>query len=81
MANNVNLTQEELDRLFATKSPSVKSERDIIQDQIRDKFQSRITQAQIDEIMGKGDTQNARDEQDEFSVAISQDELDKLFKK
>lgn len=79
MANNVNLSQEELDKLFATKSPHVKSEREIMQDQIHNKFQKRFTQAQIDEIMGKGDTENPRNE--EFSGAISQEELDRLFKK
>lgn len=79
MANNVNLTQEELDRLFATKSPSVKSEREILQDQIHNKFQNRFTQAQIDEIMGKGDTKNPKNE--EYTGAISQEELDRLFKK
>lgn len=81
MANNVNLSQEELDKLFATKSPHVKSEREIMQDQIHNKFQKRFTQAQIDEIMGKGDTESTDSKQEEFSGAISQEELDRLFKK
>lgn len=87
MANNVDISQDELDKIMSQRKPHVPTERERIQAEVHKKFQGLVTQDHIDammsgEISEKTETvAETADESDNHYGAISQEELDRLFRK
>lgn len=82
MADRVELSQSELDEILAQRKPRGTTEREIIEDKVHEKFQGLMTQSRIDAMMGNTDViEDEASVDDNYTGAISQEELDRLFKK